>query len=264
MRERLDRGRELGRVLRSVYLWGGIVSLTSTMYILGLPVFLLTWPFDRTKHFGHRYATIWGRTILWLNNRWRVDVRHTERIPKDRALVIVSNHQGMGDIMMAYHLGTHFKWISKRSNFFVPFMGWFMFHAGYIPLERRNKKSIARALEASRDYLKKGVSILMFPEGTRTRTGEILPFKPGAFQLAIETGCDVLPVAMSGTMNALPNDTWLYSDEYNTLQMNVGEPISVAGMGPDDVNRLMEMSRDAVVALKAELDSRPPDSTTTR
>lgn len=100
----------------------------------------------------------------------------------------------------------------------------------------------------------------MFPEGTRTRTGEILPFKPGAFQLAIEMGCDVLPVAMSGTMNALPNDTWLYSDDYNDLRMNVGHPISVAGMGPNDVNRLMDMARDAVVALKAELESGPPDS----
>ncbi len=248
---------DLLTALRSLYLWGGIFGLTSTMYILGLPLFILTWPFDRTKHFGHLYATFWGRAILKMNTRLRVDVRNIDRIPKDRALVIVSNHQGMGDNMMAYCLGTHFKWISKKSNFYIPFMGWFMFHAGYIPLERRNKKSIARALEASRDYLLKGVSVLMFPEGTRTRTGEILPFKPGAFQLAIETGCDILPVAITGTMNALPNDTWLYSDEYHDLRMNVGAPISVAGLGLKDVNVLMERSRDAVVGLKAELDATP-------
>lgn len=249
---------DLTAALRSVYLWGSIVSLTSAMYVVGFPLFMLTWPFDPTKRFGHLYATIWGRTILWLNNRWRVDVRGKENVPQDRALVIVSNHQGMGDIMLAYHLGTHFKWISKRSNFFVPFMGWFMFHAGYIPLERRNRKSIARALDRSREYLKAGVSILMFPEGTRTRTGEILPFKPGAFQLALETGCDILPVAMSGTMNALPNDTWIYSNEYHDLRMNIGKPISVEGLGDKDVTTLMERSRQAVLELKRELDETPP------
>jgi 1-acyl-sn-glycerol-3-phosphate acyltransferase len=216
-------------------------------------------PFDRKRRFGHWYATVWGRGILKLNNRWSTEVHGQERLPKakGRPVVIVSNHQGMGDIMMAFCLDHHFKWISKRNNFFVPFMGWFMFHAGYIPLVRGKRDSIERCMRKSRWWLDQGVSVLFFPEGTRSPDGEIRPFKRGAFQLAVEAGVDIMPVAMAGTLNALPKGTWKFSDEHVTMKVLIGDVISTHGYTTQNLAELIERTRAEVIALKDELDGRP-------
>src|SRR5262245_55294375 len=132
------------QVLRSLYIWFGIAFLTAAMYVVGLPMFLMTMAIDRTRRIGHWYATAWARIVCRLNNRWSFEVIGQERIPPDRPLVVVANHQGMGDIMMTYCLDLHFKWISKAVNFYVPCMGWFMYHAGYIPLRRGKKESVLR------------------------------------------------------------------------------------------------------------------------
>ena len=179
-----------------------------------------------------------------------------ERIPPGKPFVIVSNHQGMGDIMMAFTLDHHFKWISKAANFYVPFMGWFMYHAGYIPLVRGKKNSVAQCMERAREYLDMGVSVLFFPEGTRSHDGVVKPFKRGAFQLALDAGVDILPMGISGTLNALPKGTWKFSDEYVTMRILVGEPISTAGKTDKDMDQLIDEARHAVVDLKDELDGK--------
>ncbi len=246
------------QVLRSIYIWSAIAFGTAFMYFLALPVFLLSAPFDRTRRFGHWYAQKWGRMILRLNNRWTFEVQHEERIPAGRPLVVVSNHQGLGDIMMAFCLELHFKWISKRANFFVPFMGWFMYHAGYIPLRRGDKSSIEKCMGEARRYLERGVSVLFFPEGTRSVDGVVKPFKKGAFKLALDAGCDVLPLAISGTLDALPKHTWKFSDDFAAMKLLVGEVISTRGMGEADLESLIDEAREAVIALKDELDGRAP------
>ncbi len=242
------------RALRSIYIWSAIAGLTLVMYATGFPMFILSMPFDKTRAIGHWYAQRWGRWILKINNRWTSTVFRMDRIPKGRPVVLVSNHQGMGDIMMSFCLDLHFKWISKAINFYVPCMGWFMFHAGYIPLRRGNKKSIARCMERSRQYLGMGVSVLFFPEGTRSKDGSIQSFKPGAFRLAVDSGVDILPMAISGTADALPKDTWKFSDEYAHMRVLVGNPISVAGYSEDNLDELILKTRNTIIALKNELD----------
>ena len=244
------------QALRSLYIWIGIAVLTSAMYVVGLPMFLVTMPFDPQRRIGHWYATMWGRIITRLNNRWSFEVIGQERVPQDRPMVVVSNHQGMGDIMMAFCMDLHFKWISKASNFYVPCMGWFMYHAGYIPLHRRDRSSIVKCMARSRKYLEEGVSVLFFAEGTRSKDGKVKSFKPGAFKLAIDAGVDILPLAISGTANALPKHTWKFSQEQTPMRLIVGEPISTRGMTDADMERLIETTRQAVIALKDELEGR--------
>ena len=128
-------------------------------------MFLVTMSFDPTRRIGHWYATLWGRIITKLNNRWSFEVIGQERIPQDRPLVVVSNHQGMGDIMMAFCMDLHFKWISKAANFYVPCMGWFMYHAGYIPLRRGDKSSIVKCMARARWYLDHGRDRALLPRG---------------------------------------------------------------------------------------------------
>jgi 1-acyl-sn-glycerol-3-phosphate acyltransferase len=244
------------QALRSIYIWVGIAVLTSFMYVVGAPLFLATMAFDPQRKIGHWYAQRWGRIITRLNNRWTFSVVNPEAIPQDRPMVVVANHQGMGDIMMAFCMDLHFKWISKAANFYVPCMGWFMYHAGYIPLRRGNKSSVLRCMARARQYIDDGVSVLFFPEGTRSKDGAVKEFKAGAFKLAIESQCDILPLAITGTANALPKDTWKFSNEPTVMRMIVGDVISTKGMTEADLERLTAETRARVVALKQELEAR--------
>jgi len=248
--------QSLFQIVRSIYIWFSIAFGTAAMYFAALPVFLLSAPFDRRRRFGHWYAQMWGRGILKLNNRWSVEVRGQERLPKNKPMVVVANHQGMGDIMMAFCLDLHFKWISKRSNFLVPFMGWFMFHAGYIPLVRGRKDSIEKCMAKARWWLDQGVSVLFFPEGTRSSDGVVKEFKKGAFKLALDAGVDILPIGIAGTMDALPKGTWKFSDDHAAMKILVGEVIPIRGYGEARIDELIERSRAEVIALKDELDGR--------
>lgn len=244
------------QALRSFFIWSCIASITALMYFVGAPVFLLTAVFDPLRAIGHWYATRWGRMMFFLNTRWSCDVIGQERIPRGRALVVVSNHQAVSDIMAMYHLDMHFKWISKASNFFIPFMGWFMFHAGYIPLRRGRKDSVVVAMDRARWYLDRGVSVLFFSEGTRSLDGVVKPFKPGAFRLAISGGFDILPVGLGGTMNAIPKHSWKFSEERTPMKVVVGNPIPTAGLDETDLDALIERTRAAVIALKIDADAR--------
>jgi len=244
------------QILRSAFIWFSIAFGTACMYFAVLPIFIITMPFDRKRRFGHWYAQVWGRGILKLNNRWTTEVQRAEKIPPRKPMVVIANHQGMGDIMMAFTLPLHFKWISKAANFYVPFMGWFMYHAGYIPLVRGRKDSVERCMARAREYLDMGVSVLFFPEGTRSHDGVVKPFKKGAFKLALDAGVDILPLAISGTLDALPKGTWKFSNDYTTMSILVGDLIPTAGLGEDDLDELIDRSREAVVALKDELDGR--------
>ena len=100
--------------------------------------------------------------------------------------VVVSNHESFVDILLISHLPTEMKWMSKIEILRIPLVGWMMRLARDIPLERGDAASIAKALEASRERLDSKVSVMIFPEGTRSKTGELRPFKTGAFRLAIE------------------------------------------------------------------------------
>ena len=243
-------------VVRSLSLWIGIAGTTTLMYFVGAPIFLLTAPFDPLRRIGHWYATRWGRILCALNARWSVEVVGREKIPTDRPLVVVSNHQGVGDIIAVYFLDVHFKWISKAANFYVPCMGWFMFHAGYIPLHRGRKDSIRRCMDRARWYLDRGVSILFFAEGTRSKDGSVLPFKGGAFKLAVDGQFDILPLGIGGTRDALPKNTWRFNEERTPMKVVVGDVISTRGLGDGDVAALARRAREVVVALKAEADAR--------
>jgi 1-acyl-sn-glycerol-3-phosphate acyltransferase len=148
----------------------------------------------------------------------------------------------------------HFKFISKRANFVVPFMGWAMSLAGYIPLVRGRKSSIEQCMNRSRWFLRNGVSVLFYPEGTRSPDGSVRPFKGGAFRLAIETGVDVLPVVTLGRELIKKNSLVFKS---GTMYLVVGAPIPVAGLSLGDVELLAERTREAIVALKAEIAQQP-------
>ena len=168
-------------------------------------------PLDPQRRLAHRIGIWWGCTIVRLNPFWRLRVRGREHLHPRRAYVLVSNHQSLADIVLLYALHRQFKWLAKESLFAIPFLGWNMRLVGYIPLERGQQGSITRSYRRALDWLRHGMSVIVFPEGTRSRTGELGAFKNGAFNLAIQAGVPLLPVVLAGTRDAIPRGSWVFT-----------------------------------------------------
>jgi 1-acyl-sn-glycerol-3-phosphate acyltransferase len=248
-----DPGAAL-ELVRSLALWIAIAVMTIVYFPIDLVGSLLL--YDRTHRFGHWFARFWAKSIIRLNSGWRIEM-DLRRLPADRHFVIASNHESTADIIVDLHMPHHFKFISKSTNFVVPFMGWAMYVAGYIPLVRGRRSSIEQCMERSRWYLRNGVSVLFYPEGTRSPDGNVRPFKAGAFRLAIETCVDVLPVVTLGR-ELLKKNSLLF--KAGTMRLIVGDPIPVAGLTLRDVDALAQRTREAIVALKAEIAQEPSET----
>jgi 1-acyl-sn-glycerol-3-phosphate acyltransferase len=130
------------------------------------------------------------------------------RDPK-KTYVIVSNHQSLMDILVLFRTFFHFKWVSKKSMFRMPLLGWNMRLNGYIPIERGDAASREQCMERCREWIRKGSSVVFFPEGTRSPDGILRPFKLGAFHLALQTGSEILPIVIRGSGDAVPKHSIL-------------------------------------------------------
>lgn len=189
---------------------------------------LLTIPFaivirEHHKAF-HFSARLWAKLLIMTSGS-KVGVSGLRNVPKEGSLIFASNHQGALDILihLAY-LPRHFRFVAKSELFRIPFFGWYMSLAGYVPIEREVSASAHRTIGSVSDVLKKGDCILIFPEGTRSRTGELGPFKRGSLMAAFSSGASVVPVAISGSYQMMPKKSYLI----NTVPVSVkfGEPIS--------------------------------------
>jgi 1-acyl-sn-glycerol-3-phosphate acyltransferase len=237
--------------LLSIYTWLeiGLMSLLGFVVQLALAVF--TWPFDRRRVVTGRCFRLVGVTASRLTPYWDFGVHGPvpERLP--RRLVVVSNHESNADPFLISRLPWEMKWLGKASLFKIPVVGWSMWLAGDIPVTRGDQDSARGAMAQCAKWLDKGMPVIIFPEGTRSKTEELLPFKDGAFRLAIEAGADVLPLAVSGTRKALPKHSWRFA--YSRGLVTVGTPISTQGMTLSDLERLKTMAREQILALRASL-----------
>ncbi|HEX2090879.1 MAG TPA: lysophospholipid acyltransferase family protein [Longimicrobiaceae bacterium] len=245
------------RYLVSVWIW----VTHSLVALLWLPwlalVFLATTPFDPGRYAVGRWLRRAAVVAVALNPLWKFRTSGVRIRDPRRPYVAVSNHESMADIFLISHLPWEMKWLSKESLFRLPVFGWMMRMAGDIPVRRGERASRAEALEECRDRLAKRVSVMIFPEGTRSRTPELLPFKDGAFRLAIECGCPLLPMALAGTRTALPKGSMLFGRA--RAEVRVLEPIPTQGLTLADVPELKERVRaliqEARDRLVRELDA---------
>lgn len=218
--------RKLGVILINVLMWAYFLVTSTVLFVLAAVIRILTAPFDPNRRVLHKFSCFWASLYLWGNPYWSLRKKGLKGFDRKRSYVIVSNHQSWVDILILFNSFIHFKWISKKQMFNVPLLGWNMRLNGYIPIERGNEESGRRCLEMSRGLLAKGSSVLYFPEGTRSRDGKLLPFKMGAFKLAVESGHDVLPIVIRGSLHALPKDTVLLHRK-SRMSLEVLPPISV-------------------------------------
>lgn len=189
--------------------------------------------------------------VTTLNPLWRFRTTGV-RIPDPRRpYVAVANHESFADIFLLSHLPWEMKWLSKESIFKIPFMGWMMRMAGDIAVKRGDVNSRAQALEACRDRLAKGVSVMIMPEGTRSADGQVQRFHDGAFRLAVETGCPILPIAVAGTRAAISKGSWVMGRA--TAIARVLDPIETTGLTLDDVPALRDRVRQIIAEARAGL-----------
>ena len=211
---------------------------------------LVTAPFDPGRyHAGYLFRKL---TVFHerLNPMWSFAVSGT--MPDDPRLpyVAVANHESFVDILLLSQLPFEMKWLSKSEFFKIPFVGWMMWLAGDIRLVRGDKKAGAEALVDMKDRLSKNVSVMVFPEGTRSKSGELGEFRDGAFRVAIQTGHPILPMAILGTRDALIKHDWRFG--FSDAEVRVLDPITTDGLTKADIPDLRDRTR-AVIA--AELDS---------
>lgn len=235
----------------SVWAWLVLVLCLVLWLPLMLGVLLVTAPFDRGRYtVGYLFRQV-ARVTVTLNPLWRF--RTGGQMPPDprRPYVVVSNHESFVDILLISHLPWEMKWLSKVELFRVPVLGWLMHLAGDIPVKRGLGASAAEAMARGREVLARGVSVMIFPEGTRSTKPELLPFKDGAFRLAIDAGVPILPLAVHGTATALRKHDWRFSR--SKAAVRVLEPVETTGLTAADIPALKARVREMIVAARDEL-----------
>ena len=202
--------RTLLAVVGTLLVWLMISLLTVAVSLTIILCALPFWLIDRQRRSLHGLASLWGQAIFAAHPGWRVTVTGRKHIEPHTAYIIISNHQSLLDIMALFCVRRQFKWVAKDSLFMIPFLGWAMALAGYIKLARGRHGSIRETYDRAKQWLASGISVFFFPEGTRSRTGELGPFKNGAFKLALETGVAVVPIVVSGTRDLLARNSWVF------------------------------------------------------
>ena len=229
--------------------------------IIGYPIcaliFLVTAPFDPGRYAAGRAFRLVGVTALALNPLWRFKTRGRLQDPR-RPYVVIANHESYADIFLISCFPWEMKWLSKDTMFRIPLMGWMMQMAGDIRLVRGNRDSSLDAIAQCRDRLSKKVSVMIFPEGTRSRDKEMLPFKDGAFRLAVESGAPLLPIAVAGTRHAMAKGSFRFQPA--RALATVLEPIDTTGMTYSDIPRLKQIARERIDVGRAALAKELSDS----
>jgi 1-acyl-sn-glycerol-3-phosphate acyltransferase len=237
------RGRENTRskVLHALYqpykwlVFAPLLAL-STCFFVGLGVIII-FLFDDTV--ANRTTGVWWSRFNSFITPMRVTVIGRENIVKNQSYIVVSNHQSSFDIFVLFGwLGIDLKWVIKKELRKYPVFGYAMEKGGNIVIDRSNKKEAYQSLQKAREKIANGTSIIMLPEGTRSRTGHLGEFKRGAFWLAQELGLPILPVTIKGTREILPPKTLDLFPGRATMKIH--EPV--------DISRYDQGSLDMLIA----------------
>lgn len=227
------------RRLLSAVIWIFGVFLTVILYLVMLFFTIVLYPFDRRRKVAHAQCYWWSDILINFNPTWKMDISGLENIDKKKAYVIVANHQSLADIIVLYQIKTQFKWVAKESLFKVPFLGWCMSLAKHIKLERGKLSSIKKVYREAAGWLKQDMSVLFFPEGTRSETDEMNEFQNGAFKLAIKEKKEVLPILIKGTRDAIPKHGRQFSKNIHCV-LKVLQPVDTSGLAPGDFESLRD------------------------
>jgi len=237
---------KIARSVLSVWSWIVLGVLVAVFAPIVAIVRLVTMPFDKGAYAAGYVFRKLTPIHSALSPLWTFSTSGS--LPNDmrRPYVVVANHESFVDILLISHLPTEFKWMSKVEIMKIPVLGWMMQCARDIPLERGDTTSGRTALDQARERLSTNVSVMIFPEGTRSKTGEMRKFRAGAFKLAIEGQHPILPMAVHGTRDCLRKNDWRLGRA--RAEVRVLAPIPTAGLTDDDLPELRDRVRAAIEA----------------
>lgn len=242
-------------ILLSVYSWLIVLLSFFIMFPVAVIIWLSTILFDKRLVCQHWFSCVWASSFIWLNPLWSVRITGKEKIDPSTAYVMICNHQSMLDIVVLYRLFVHFKWIAKKELFKIPVVGWNMLLNKYVAVDRGNKHSHLKMMHDALNHLKLGSSIMIFPEGTRSKDGELLYFKEGAFKMAIDAKVPILPIVLDGTSDLLPKHGLILKNK-GFIRVKVLDPIpysSFKDMPPKDLAlRMKDIIANDLELLKQE------------
>ena len=230
-------------MLRSTLAW---IAFTIASVVCGTlaPIFAFVKPRGR----GMRpFARGWSRSFLATSG---IRVRgEGPEIPRDRPVVYVGNHESMVDILVLFlALPTPIRFLAKKQLFFIPWVGWNMWAAGFVPIDRTNRRKAVHALEKAAENMKTGVPLLVFPEETRSPDGILLPFQKGGFMLAMRAGATIIPFGIDGARERLRKGGLAITP--GEVVVRWGDPIDTAGLSPKERESVMSKTRAAIQELR--------------
>lgn len=230
--------------LFTIWCWTGCALST----VFWATVSILSSLFSSSGRLQHYCMRRWSKDNLRLS-RVHIEIEGLENLDPDRPLILAANHSGSHDIIsLAACLPIQFRWIAKKSLFSTPFMGWHMRRSGYISIDRDNPRNVAKSINDAAQAIRNGTSAIIFPEGTRSKTGVLGKFYSGAFALALRTGVPLVPITLEGSYRVIVPTTFGVNPGV-IIRIKVGAPIELSSYGRGDKHRLMDdvfqiMSRD--------------------
>jgi 1-acyl-sn-glycerol-3-phosphate acyltransferase len=205
---------------------------------------------DRTGDLVLALARLWSRVLLGVPGV-EVEVTMRARLDPKRPYVFMANHASMVDIWaMFVALPVSFRFIAKKQLGAIPLFGWAMRAGRFIFIDRQNAVSARRSIDEAVRRIESGQSVVIFPEGTRTRDGSLGPFKKGGFHLAMDSGAEIVPIAIRGTREVMPRGSPLIRS--GKVSLEIDEPIATAGLATADREALIARVRGRVAAMLGE------------
>ena len=221
-----------------------VIAWTVPATVFFAPLAILASLADPTGKLTHLVARIWAKSIL-IFGRIKVKVTGLSKIDPTQSFIYMCNHQSNFDIpVLLAHLKVQFRWLAKAELFRIPLFGFAMRRAGYISIDRTDRRSAFASLKKAADTVRKGASVIIFPEGTRSPDGSISPFKKGGFVMALDSGVPIVPVILHGTRSIMPKKQLRIVP--GNVVVEITDPIDISGYTRKNKEALIERIRNII------------------
>lgn len=225
----------------SILLWAWWTACFVVCLLITTVLYILSFPLDPFRRLPNRSLKLLAWLIIRPVPGWRVDVHGADRVKVERPTLVVANHQSFLDIPLLYLLPWSMKWVTKRGMLRIPILGWLIAMSGHLPIDRQSYRSV-QAMDALVRPIEEGIPGMIFPEGTRSPSGELRAFKRGAFMIAKKYNFQVLPVVLEGGHRAMPSGSWKFSFNH-TFVISVLAPLDPGQYGSVDALRQAARNR---------------------
>ncbi|MGC8824429.1 MAG: lysophospholipid acyltransferase family protein [Bacteroidales bacterium] len=229
--------------IRNAIIWG-ISGITLFLFFIPFAIlWIITYPFDPHHFVTRKYTQWWATFYLYLLPNTKVYIENKNKLSKGKACIVISNHQSLIDILVLFHAFAYFIWVSKVENFRVPVLGWVMHMNGYISLKREDPRSFPKMFEDIKKALAKNEPVMIFPEGTRSKSRSMGRFKEGAFKAALDNKVPIQPIVIDGSYIGLKKSK---TDPSATIKVKILNPIPYEQFPSYNPSELKEHFRNLI------------------